>query len=311
MNNGGWIKSFRKLLDWGWFTVPNTAHLFHYCLLKANTTDKMWHGQLVARGSFITSRNSLSVGTGLTEQEVRTALDHLTQTGEIQCTSTNLYTLITICNYAIYQGAEDNDQPTEQPANQPPIQPTEQPANQPQHKNIRSKKKECINTPTNVGVSGCDPDDATEKGESIDYGKLITYWNETTKGVYGILRTIDNNRRKMVLARVRQHSKQALVEAIDKAANSDYLKSVKWFSFDWMIHPNNFDKVISGNYDDRATAAQPAANLTYTTKDTGGNLVLCYNDRNGQPVVIPFDAPQRPNANCDYDPINNQWINRQ
>lgn len=304
MNNGGWIKSFRKLLDWGWFTVPNTAHLFQYCLLRANVTDKMWHGQLVARGSFITSRNSLSVGTGLTEQQVRTALNHLTSTGEIQCTATNLYTLITISNYEYYQGGEDIDQPTEQPAIQPTEQPTEQPAIQPQHKNIRSKKKESNNTPTNVGVSGCDPDD-------VDYAGLVKYWNDATQGRYGELKSIDNNRRKLTRARIRQYGKQAFADAIRKVAAATWLEEKQWFNYDWFIRPNNFDKVISGNYDDRATTSQPAANLTYTTNDANGNLVLCYNDANGNPVTIPFDAPQRPNANCDYDFINKQWINRQ
>lgn len=306
MNNGGWVKSFRKLLDWGWFTVPNTAHLFQYCLLKANVTDKMWRGQLVARGSFITSRNSLMVGTGLTEQEVRTALEHLTSTGEIQAQATNLYTLITISNYDYYQGTKDIDQPTEQPTNKPATPPTEQPANQPHLKNIRSKKKENNNnTPTGVGVSGNDPDDA-----DIDYLGLVKFWNTTTQGRYGELKSIENTRRKLTRARIRQYGKQVFADAIKKVAAAKWLEGKTWFNYDWLIRPNNFDKVISGNYDERTGAPQQAANLTYTTHDTSGNLVLCYNDASGNPVIIPFDAPQRPNANCDWDNINKQWINR-
>lgn len=307
MYNSGWVKIFRKFEDWGWFTVPNTAHLFIYCLLKANVEDKMWHGQLIARGSFVTSRASLSVATGLTEQEVRTAVEHLTSTGEIQCISTNLYTLVKVCNYDYYQNNESVDQPAEQPANQPPTPPAEQPANQPQHKNIRSKKKESNNAPTNVGVSGSDPDVA----DGIDYAGLVKYWNETTKGRYGTLQSIQNKRRQLTRARIRQYGKQIFSEAIKKVAAAVWLEDKTWFNYDWLIRPNNFDKVISGNYDERTATGQPTtANLTYITKDANGNPILCYNDANGNPVIIPWDAPQRPNGNCDWDNINKQWIKR-
>lgn len=306
MYNGGWIKIFRKFEDWGWFTVPKTAHLFIYCLLKANITDKMWHGQLIARGSFITSRASLSVGTGLTEQEVRTALGHLTSTGEIQCTSTNLYTHIIVCNYDNYQDIASIDQPTEQPANQPTTQPTEQPANQPQHKNREIRRKN-NNTSANADVSEQSPDVA----DGIDYAGLVRYWNETTQGRYGELKSIENNRRKLTRARIKQYGKQTFSEAIKKVAAAVWLEDKTWFNYDWLIRPNNFDKVISGNYDERTAAGQPTtANITYITKDANGTSILCYNDANGNPVIIPWDAPQRPNANCDWDNNNRQWINR-
>lgn len=95
------------------------------------------------------------------------------------------------------------------------------------------------------------PSDASsdEEKEKIDYQKLIAFWNEKTKGRWGTLRTIDNNRRKMVRARIRTHGKEAFIEAILKACASDFLASANWFSFDWLVCPNNFDKVISGNYD--------------------------------------------------------------
>lgn len=103
-NNGGWIKLFRKFTEWGWFTVPNTAHLFIYCLLQANTEKKEWRGVSVKRGSFITSLDILASQTGLSVMEVRTALKHLQDTKEIVTEVTNKYRVITICNYDTYQG---------------------------------------------------------------------------------------------------------------------------------------------------------------------------------------------------------------
>ena len=36
----GWIKSYKKKLDWEWFTEPLTAHLFDYLLHAVNYEDK-------------------------------------------------------------------------------------------------------------------------------------------------------------------------------------------------------------------------------------------------------------------------------
>lgn len=88
-----------------------------------------------------------------------------------------------------------------------------------------------------------------KENDNIDYKRLAEYWNEKTQGRFGRLITIENNRRKMVRARIASYGKQAFVTAIDKASSSEYLASVSWFNFDWMIRPNNFDKLISGNYD--------------------------------------------------------------
>lgn len=96
-------------------------------------------------------------------------------------------------------------------------------------------------------------DTAFADEEAVDWGRLVRYWNEATAGRYGRLIDIKNNRRKMVMARIREHGKKVFMLAIDKAAQSNYLAGVKWFNFDWMIRPDNFDKVITGNYDDKNT----------------------------------------------------------
>lgn len=100
---GGWIKIHRKMLDWEWFTDTNTAHFFHFCLLKANTEDANWRGLTIARGSFVSTLANMCKQTGLTIQQTRTAISHLKSTHEITCESTNEYTKITICNYEKYQ----------------------------------------------------------------------------------------------------------------------------------------------------------------------------------------------------------------
>jgi hypothetical protein len=57
----------------------------------------------------------------------------------------------------------------------------------------------------------------------------------------------------MVKARIREHGKQVFCEVISRACQSDFLKGQNgrgWrATFDWIIKPSNFDKILSGNYD--------------------------------------------------------------
>lgn len=104
--DGGFIKLFRSLLDWGWYTDQNTKALFIHCLLKANYTDKNWRGTPVPRGSFISSISTLAAELGLSERAIRTAITHLKSTGELTSKSTNKFTLFTVENYELYQGVD-------------------------------------------------------------------------------------------------------------------------------------------------------------------------------------------------------------
>lgn len=115
----GWIKLHRKLNDWEWRDKPLTFVLFiHILLLASHKTDR-WRGVPVPCGSCVTGRKSLSKRTGLSEQQVRTALNHLKSTNEITIKSTKEYSIITVVNWKKYQDSNQqnpNDQPT---SNQP------------------------------------------------------------------------------------------------------------------------------------------------------------------------------------------------
>ena len=78
----GFIKLHRKFIEWEWYTDNNVKILFLHLLLSVNHKDNKWRGQLVKKGSFITSYEKLAIATNLTIQQVRTALDHLKSTGE-------------------------------------------------------------------------------------------------------------------------------------------------------------------------------------------------------------------------------------
>ena len=72
-----YIKLYRSLLDWEWYKNINTKVLFIHLLLKANWKDARFEGQVIPRGSFVSSIAKLSEETDLTIREVRTEISHL------------------------------------------------------------------------------------------------------------------------------------------------------------------------------------------------------------------------------------------
>ncbi|WP_422351129.1 hypothetical protein [Flagellimonas sp.] len=99
----GFVKLYRGILEWEWYSEPNTTHLFIYCVLKANYQGKKWKGKVLDRGDFITSIEHISRDTGLSISKVRTSLERLTKSGCIRKKSTNKYTAIRVVNYKDYQ----------------------------------------------------------------------------------------------------------------------------------------------------------------------------------------------------------------
>ena len=106
MTEEGFIKISRKMISWGWFKDANTAHLFMYCLMRANYKDAEWKGVKVKRGSFITSLKHMSEETGLTPRQVRTALEHLISTKEVTKYASAKNTVIIVNNYDKYQSSD-------------------------------------------------------------------------------------------------------------------------------------------------------------------------------------------------------------
>lgn len=101
-----YIKVFRKMLNWEWYTDVNTTKLFLHCLLKANWRDTKWRGIDLKRGQFVTSLPSLSKETGLSLREVRTALNHLQATGEVTGKIYPKFRVITVNSYDEFQRSD-------------------------------------------------------------------------------------------------------------------------------------------------------------------------------------------------------------
>lgn len=105
-DNKGYIALHRKILDWEWYTEPNTTHLFIHCLLLANSKAKQWKNVEIKRGSFVTSLKGLADSCGMSVKAVRVALRKLEESGEIVRESNKHYTILTIKNYSNYQSQD-------------------------------------------------------------------------------------------------------------------------------------------------------------------------------------------------------------
>ena len=113
MNNTGWIKIHRSILDWEWWEDINTRNVFIYCIIVANHQDTDWRGIPIKRGSFLTSIETLSKSVGLTVKQTRRAIEKLKKTKELGITRVstmaNAGSIVTICNYDKYQVLNDTE----------------------------------------------------------------------------------------------------------------------------------------------------------------------------------------------------------
>lgn len=114
----GFIRLNRVITDWEWYKNVNTCKLFLHMLLKANWKDERYQGVLVPRGSFVSSIRSLALETGLSVQNVKTALSHLRKADELTQYQHGKISVFTVKNYDVYvkSNPQSNPQTNPEPA---------------------------------------------------------------------------------------------------------------------------------------------------------------------------------------------------
>ena len=125
MAGKGWIKLHRELTDKAiWLeSTPEQKTILVTLLMMANHEENEWEWKgercEVGKGQFITSLESITkkCGKGVSVQNVRTALKRFEKYEFLTNESTNKNRLITIVNWASYQGNEENQQANQQATN--------------------------------------------------------------------------------------------------------------------------------------------------------------------------------------------------
>ena len=113
-NQNGWIKLHRQILEWEWYEDINCFRLFTHLILKANHKEKRYKGIVIKAGQIVTSRDLLAEETGLSSQQIRTAITKLKSTNEITSVTSSQGTIIEVVNYEKYQ-LSTNEITEEQP----------------------------------------------------------------------------------------------------------------------------------------------------------------------------------------------------
>lgn len=89
-------------IHFDWFNEYQTRHLWIYLLLKANTESVAFKSTVIDKGELRITLASLSIATGLTVSQVRTALEKLTDSNCIKVTTTNKYSVIKIIDFEAF-----------------------------------------------------------------------------------------------------------------------------------------------------------------------------------------------------------------
>jgi hypothetical protein len=227
--NSGFIYLHRKLKDhWIWKN-PFYFQWFVYFLFRANfKANKVLIGSDlidVKKGEFITSIEKLSKDlNGATSQKVRTFLKLLEKDKMIIKKSTSKLTKIYICNYDSYQ--------TNQQANNKQITNQQQTNNKPTTTENKDKESKI-------------------KNNNINYIEIKDIFNSVCFKLPKI-KKITQVRKKAIDNRVKEYSLIDIGNVFKLVAESDFLNGKNknnWIaSFDWILKPANFIKILEGNY---------------------------------------------------------------
>lgn len=237
-----YVKISRKILDWEWYTDINTKVLFLHILLKANWKPSRFQGTEVPRGSLVTSQQNMATETGLTIKNVRTALKHLENTGEVAVSRHPKFSVITVKNYNQYQSsgsqmAVDGQSDGSRGATI--------------EEGKKERKEEYNKSPKGDYESGTP--------ENSIYATIRELYNSVC-GSYPRLVKMSDARKKAISARLKTgYTLDDFQTLFEKAEASDFLKGANkrnWSAtFDWLICDSNMAKVLDGNYDAKEGAA--------------------------------------------------------
>lgn len=247
-DNLGWIKLHRALLDKTiWInSTPEQKTILITLLLMANHEPNQWEWKgkkyTVKAGEFITSLEKIVArcGKGITTQNVRSALKRFEKLQFLTNESTKQNRLIKIENWSLYQDEENQpNKATNKEVTNDQQRPNKEVTTNKNDKNDKNDKN-ILNILSNDKI----------------FVPLIQKWNELPDTISKIsTMKKDTQRFKMLSQRINEYGSDKILEAIDKIKQSPFLlgqNNSGWtITFEWFVRPNNFIKVLEGNYIDK------------------------------------------------------------
>ena len=247
----GWIKLHRQIQECFLWRIKEpfdkrSAWIDLLLLMEHQNKNLMIDGKIetIKRGSYMLSIEKLCDRWMWSRNKVKRYLDVLEREHMIVTRRTNKGTLVSVVNYCIYQNQDKQGEP----ALEPTVELAVEPALEPQIKNIRNKEDKNIYIVSNDTIC-----------QTQDVRRVVDKWNELEKyGIASIKKlTSGSNRHRMLNARIKQFSLDDVLTAIENIKDSSFLQGKSdsrrpWvITFDWFVKPNNFPKVLEGQYSDK------------------------------------------------------------
>ena len=285
------------------------------------------------RGELVASQRFLSKRWQWSEKKVRGFMSKLRKNKMVETETRSGVTIVRLVNYDKYnftpQDAAD-DAPNDAPNNlnnnvlsaNVTQQKTQQMTQSPEMPKKRRKPDANLNKDNNINIhpslrSGCLSPGETpcnaepsvgKREDEIDFKAFLQFFNKTVSGcAIPAIKILSDRRKAMLRARLKEYDKQALVEVVQKAADSKFLNggSDKPFvaNFDWIFRPNNFPKVLEGNYDNRTSSnygqheqprrtiyqTQQLANISAAEQDVMESIRKTIGGAEGIPKELPVN----------------------
>lgn len=119
-------------------------------------------------------------------------------------------------------------------------------------KNFYPNNTNINNTNNNNNNILCDTQSQSDKKINIQ-DQILEKWNELPDPIPKVRKVgTGTQRHKLLKARIGQYDLETILQAIENIKKSDWLLGINnsgWtITFDWFLNPNNFLKVLEGNY---------------------------------------------------------------
>lgn len=259
----GWIKLHRQIQECFLWRIKEpfdkrSAWIDLLLLMEHQNKNLMIDGKIetIKRGSYMLSIEKLCDRWMWSRNKVKRYLDVLEREHMIVTRRTNKGTLVSVVNYCVYQNQDKQVEPPLEPTDELALEPALEPPDElpdelpdePQIKNIRNKEDKNIYIVSNDTIC-----------QTQDVRRVVDKWNELEKyGIASIKKlTSSSNRYRMLNARIKQFSLDDVLTAIENIKDSSFLQGKSdsrrnWvITFDWFVKPNNFPKVLEGQYSDK------------------------------------------------------------
>lgn len=250
--SNGWIKLYRSTLKNPFMFDADVLGTWIYILLNVSyqQEDAVFEGKRITLqpGQGIFRFTEMAHVLGVTRSRMYRIIGLLESEKQIEKQSSPRNSIVTVINWSKYQSAEKQNETqveNKRETNEKQV------GNLPIKERIEEVKKERNINNTNV-LFVIPAEDEPQK--TSEYQPVIDAWNSLP---LKNITAIKGKRLDGVRARIKEYSLDDVLHAIDMIRNSPFLlgqNSKGWqITFDWFIRPNNFPKVLEGNYERQRT----------------------------------------------------------